>query len=655
MQNGFSDEGAHHPVTDPSRRYIRKKRLGKGQFKEVFMAFDEEEALEVAWNEIDFTSKQNDLGKIRREVGLLQNLHHPNVILFHTSWIDEERGCFIFITELMTSGTLKDFIASRGSRPLRPHITRRWCRQILSGLHYLHSSNVMHRDLKCDNIFINGNKGEVKIGDLGLSVCGVTQARTVTGTPEFMAPEIYDENYTNSVDIWSFGNCVLEMVTGEYPYSECQNVGQVYKKVSNGILPLALQKVDDPLCKDMIEQCLQVEPSKRPTAKQLLDCPFLRDDDTQSESCTNVDNKSFTALCVESDGDTTEKNGNSCPQTPSARCLTSRKEVDAFLTWAQQSPSVLRYTVLHLGAMYGMIPHSTLLEFESQAKHVQQQALHTQPAVTPFFTPEKYKCQWVATDVGLSPIGPMRSSGQSHPLVPEKTSPSVNDALHTAPSQDEREQKAKESEQRILESFMSTVSLHKEDQHGATRPHQQVEHPPPASQPSNAHHVHHTPHHQHHSASFSYAPHHPSPSTEGPGDAFADLCPLHKEIDVPQLSRQSSLNADQIAAQYSQHTAPNNSTHLHQPPQHNPLPTTSQDTPGLWNNASRIEDWLFNSHAQGNGTPPQHNPLQHSFTNGLGDQQHSHHGIGNGTLRQRSSSFAYAPTHKNEDIFSTLT
>ena len=103
----------------------------------------------------------------------------------------------------------------------------------------------MHCDLKCDNIFVNGNKGEIKIGDLGLSVAGMAQARTLTGTAEFMAPEIYDESYTNMVDIWSFGMCALEMATGEYPYSECENVGQVYRKVTMGVHPAALGRVPE--------------------------------------------------------------------------------------------------------------------------------------------------------------------------------------------------------------------------------------------------------------------------------------------------------------------------------------------------------------------------------------------------------------------------
>nr|KAJ0222501.1 hypothetical protein LSAT_V11C200052980 [Lactuca sativa] len=88
---------------------------------------------------------------------------------------------------------------------------KKWARQILNGLHYLHSQNppVIHRDLKCDNIFVNGNNGEIKIGDLGLAtVMQQPTAKSVIGTPEFMAPELYEEEYNELVNIYSFGMCL---------------------------------------------------------------------------------------------------------------------------------------------------------------------------------------------------------------------------------------------------------------------------------------------------------------------------------------------------------------------------------------------------------------------------------------------------------------
>ncbi|XP_058075308.1 probable serine/threonine-protein kinase WNK4 isoform X2 [Magnolia sinica] len=159
---------------------------------------------------------------------------------------------------------------------------KNWARQILRGLVYLHGHDppVIHRDLKCDNIFVNGHLGEVKIGDLGLAAIlrGSQAAHSVIGTPEFMAPELYEEEYNELVDIYSFGMCVLEMLTSEYPYSECSNPAQIYKKVTSGKLPDAFYRLGDSNAKRFIGKCLE-NASKRLPAKELLLDPFLSIDD----------------------------------------------------------------------------------------------------------------------------------------------------------------------------------------------------------------------------------------------------------------------------------------------------------------------------------------------------------------------------------------
>jgi WNK lysine deficient protein kinase len=159
---------------------------------------------------------------------------------------------------------------------------RSWARQLLGGLAYLHARDppVIHRDLKCDNIFVNGHQGQVKIGDLGLAaVLGRRggAAHSVIGTPEFMAPEMYDEEYDERVDVYAFGMCMLEILTVEYPYSECSNPAQIYKKVTAGRLPDAFYRVDDDDARRFIGRCL-VPAANRPSAAELLLDPFLIDD-----------------------------------------------------------------------------------------------------------------------------------------------------------------------------------------------------------------------------------------------------------------------------------------------------------------------------------------------------------------------------------------
>ncbi|XP_024988184.1 probable serine/threonine-protein kinase WNK4 isoform X2 [Cynara cardunculus var. scolymus] len=252
--------------------------LGKGTFKKVYKAFDRLDGIEVAWNRVridDVLQSSDDFGKLYSEVLLLRSLKHDNVIKFFDSWIDIKKKTLNMITELFTSGSLRQYRTKHKCVDMKA--IKNWARQILHGLDYLHSQNppVIHRDIKCDNIFVNGNHGELKIGDLGLAtVLRQPKAKTFIGTPEFMAPELYEEEYNELADIYSFGMCMLEMVTFEYPYSECKNPAQIYKKVTAGIKPASLQKVSDPEVREFIEKCL-VPAKQRLSAMELLKDPFL--------------------------------------------------------------------------------------------------------------------------------------------------------------------------------------------------------------------------------------------------------------------------------------------------------------------------------------------------------------------------------------------
>ncbi|KAL9229994.1 hypothetical protein vseg_005398 [Gypsophila vaccaria] len=272
---------------DPTGRYGRyKELLGAGAVKKVYRAFDQEEGIEVAWNQVKLRQFSGDKAMIDRlflEVSLLRKLENENIIALYNYWEDKVQNTLNFITEVCSSGNLREY------RKKHKHVSlkalKKWSKQILKGLEYLHTYEpcVIHRDLNCSNVFVNGNTGEVKIGDFGLAatVGKSHAAHTVLGTPEFMAPEVYEEDYTEMVDIYAFGMCLLELVTMEIPYSECNNVARIYKKVTEGVRPCSLQKVQDPEVRDFIDKCL-AKPRARPSATELLADPFfycLSDDD----------------------------------------------------------------------------------------------------------------------------------------------------------------------------------------------------------------------------------------------------------------------------------------------------------------------------------------------------------------------------------------
>lgn len=280
--NGDALENEIRPVeTDPSKRYTRYEQiLGRGAFKTVYKAFDESEGIEVAWNQVkvhDLVSSPQERERLFAEIRVLKQLKHKNIMSFFDSWLDQKNLTVNFITELFTSGTLRQY--RKKHKHIDENVLKRWAWQILQGLVYLHGHKppIIHRDLKCDNIFVNGTSGVVKIGDLGLATLfrGLTTPQSVLGTPEFMAPELYEEKYDEKVDVYSFGMCMLELSTMEYPYSECKNTAQIYKKVTQGILPAGLTKVSNKELCEFIEMCIVHDPDKRPEARQLLKHSFF--------------------------------------------------------------------------------------------------------------------------------------------------------------------------------------------------------------------------------------------------------------------------------------------------------------------------------------------------------------------------------------------
>ncbi|KAK1591154.1 hypothetical protein Q3G72_003112 [Acer saccharum] len=225
---------------DPTGRYGRYNEiLGKGASKTVYRAFDEYEGIEVAWNQVklyDFLQSPEELERLYCEIHLLKTLKHENIMKFYTSWVDTAKRNINFVTEMFTSGTLRQY-------------------------------RLKHR----------------KIGDLGLAaILRKSHAARCVGTPEFMAPEVYEEEYNELVDIYAFGMCILEMITFEYPYSECTHPAQIYKKVISGKKPEALSKVEDPEVRQFIEKCLATVSCRLPARELLMD-PFLQIDDYDSD------------------------------------------------------------------------------------------------------------------------------------------------------------------------------------------------------------------------------------------------------------------------------------------------------------------------------------------------------------------------------------
>ncbi|XP_067269013.1 serine/threonine-protein kinase WNK2-like isoform X2 [Pseudorasbora parva] len=290
-------------ATSPGGRFLKFDiEIGRGSFKTVYKGLDTDTWVEVAWCELqDRKLTKAERQRFKEEAEMLKGLQHPNIVRFYDFWESPLKGkkCIVLVTELMTSGTLKTYL--KRFKVMKPKVLRSWCRQILKGLHFLHTRTppIIHRDLKCDNIFITGPTGSVKIGDLGLATLKRTSfAKSVIGTPEFMAPEMYEEHYDEAVDVYAFGMCMLEMATSEYPYSECQNAAQIYRKVTSGVKPASYNKVMDPEVKEIIGECICQKKEERYSIKDLLNHAFFAEDTGVRVELAEEDNGMKTSIAL---------------------------------------------------------------------------------------------------------------------------------------------------------------------------------------------------------------------------------------------------------------------------------------------------------------------------------------------------------------------
>ncbi|TXG49982.1 hypothetical protein EZV62_025857 [Acer yangbiense] len=205
--------------------------------------------------------------QLEQEIALLSQFEHENIVRYFGTGKDESK-LYIFL-ELVTKGSLLNLYQRYD---LTDSQVSAYTRQILHGLKYLHDRNVVHRDIKCANILVDAS-GYVKIADFGLAkATKLNDVKSCKGTPFWMAPEVVNnknQGYGTPADIWSLGCTVLEVLTRQIPYLHLEYMQALFQ-IGRGVPP----PVSDLLSKDAREfilQCLQTNPSDRPTAAQLLD------------------------------------------------------------------------------------------------------------------------------------------------------------------------------------------------------------------------------------------------------------------------------------------------------------------------------------------------------------------------------------------------
>ncbi|PVU98864.1 hypothetical protein BB559_001214 [Furculomyces boomerangus] len=247
--------------------------VGKGQFGSVYRALNLENGQMVAIKKIPFNKHNSDkLDEIMHEVNLLKSLSNPRIVCYHDFVLTDDN--LFLIMEYVENGSLAATLKSFGVFPEK--LVLAYILKILEGLIYLHSSNVVHCDLKAANI-LTTKQGNTKLADFGVSLnlglhVSYDESFIVAGTPCWMSPEIIKlEGPTTASDIWSLGCTIIELLTGKPPYADMVSMAALYHIVEDEHPPLP-ENLSENL-KSFLLACFEKEPKKRPTAIQLMEHP----------------------------------------------------------------------------------------------------------------------------------------------------------------------------------------------------------------------------------------------------------------------------------------------------------------------------------------------------------------------------------------------
>lgn len=250
--------------------YNRIKALGKGTFGTVYLCERKHNHKKVVVKEIDTDLKPDQLKAAQLEVKILKSLANPNIIQYFDSFY--KNNVFYIIMEYATHGNLHEYIKNAIPKPIEREVVLNFFCQILSGLHHIHSKKIIHRDLKCENIFLTGLRGNVvKIGDFGISTSLAVndKANTFIGTTNYLAPEMCDGSpYDTKADIWSLGCILYEICALERMFDG--PVARVVLSIKNGSRKLINLEKYGAEIQQLIDITLQDDPAQRPATVNLM-------------------------------------------------------------------------------------------------------------------------------------------------------------------------------------------------------------------------------------------------------------------------------------------------------------------------------------------------------------------------------------------------
>jgi serine/threonine-protein kinase ULK/ATG1 len=240
---------------------VSRKRIGKGSFSTIYKAFRTKDNREYAIKEI-IIDKKSIKSIVKREFLVLKKLDHPNIVKLHDLIIDTSYNNIYFVFDYFKMGDLAKYL---NNKPLKEKYCKKYSNQLATGLKYLYDNNILHRDLKPQNILLTDDLN-IKIADFGFArkVDKNMLLNTLCGSPMYMAPEIINkQDYSIKSDLWSVGIIIYQMIYGHVPF-EVTNFVQLIKKINSEQI-----NYEDPNiristeCLELIQNLLQVEVDNR--------------------------------------------------------------------------------------------------------------------------------------------------------------------------------------------------------------------------------------------------------------------------------------------------------------------------------------------------------------------------------------------------------